>query len=208
MIPGHHYQERNSDVSIFREKEHEHTFLQQLRDAVLMADEFNAKYLSVFPGYSRGDENRAWQQSRLVDTLKRGADIVEKRGKVMLIMPVNKVDHPGSIINRISEAYQVCRLVERPSCKILYDFYHQQAEAGDLIHNLEMVWDEIGYIVFKDFPGGMEPGTGEIYFPNILRYLHQQNFQGIIGMAHGLSDPSAEGVGKMLGMYRAMDAAL
>ena len=41
------------------------------------------------------------------------------------------------------ETYAICKAVGSPSCKILFDIYHQQITEGNLIPNIDRCWDEI-----------------------------------------------------------------
>jgi hydroxypyruvate isomerase len=65
--------------------------------------------------------------------------------------------------------------------------YHQQITEGHLIRNLDMAYDEIGYMQVGDNPGRNEPGTGEINYRNVFKHIHSKGFTGIIGMEHGNS---------------------
>ena len=59
----------------------------------------------------------------------------------MVMEPLNtRRDHPKLFLTRIGQAYQICRAVNGPSVKILYDMYHQQIteETSSRIS----IWDE------------------------------------------------------------------
>jgi hydroxypyruvate isomerase len=53
----------------------------------------------------------------------------------------------------IPQAYQICRAVNSPSCKILDDLYHQQVTEGNRIPNIDRAWEEIAYFQVGDNPG-------------------------------------------------------
>jgi hydroxypyruvate isomerase len=69
----------------------------------------------------------------------------------------------------------------------LFDIYHQQIQEGNLIPNIETCWDEIAYFQVGDNPGRKEPTTGEINYKNVFKFIHEKNYNGIIGMEHGNS---------------------
>ena len=83
--------------------------------------------------------------------------------------------------------------------------YHQQIEEGNLLPNIEMSWDEIGYFQIGDNPGRKEPTTGEINYKNIFKYIHDKGFNGILGMEHGNFYPNKEGELKLIEAYRSVD---
>ena len=78
------------------------------------------------------------------------------------------MNHPGLFLTKAAQAYAVCQSVGSPSCKILFDIYHQQIQEGNLIPNIDAAWDEIAYFQIGDNPGRKEPTTGEINYTRVL----------------------------------------
>jgi hydroxypyruvate isomerase len=103
------------------------------------------------------------------------------------------------------QAYEICKAVDSPACKILYDIYHQQIQEGNLIPNIEACWDEIAYFQIGDNPGRKEPGTGEIHYANVFKAIQQGGFDGILGMEHGNSLPGKAGERAVIEAYRKVD---
>ncbi len=76
----------------------------------------------------------------------------------MVLEPLNTIhDHPGLFLNGIPQAYDICRAVNSPVCKIVDDIYHQQITEGNLIPNIEAAWSEIAAFHLGDNPGAMNP---------------------------------------------------
>ena len=101
----------------------------------------------------------------------------------MVLEPLNPWrDHPGMFLARSPHANLVCKAVNSPSCKILFDIYHQQITEGNLIPNIERCWDQIGYFQAGDNPGRKEPGTGEINYRNVFAHIHDKDFEGVIDL--------------------------
>lgn len=123
----------------------------------------------------------------------------------MVLEPLNFFNHPGLFLSKIPQAYQICKSVNSPSCKILFDIYHQQIQEGNLIPNMEKTWDEIAYFQIGDNPGRNEPTTGEINYKNIFKYIHQKGFDGILGMEHGNSIKGKEGELAVINAYKETD---
>ena len=69
------------------------------------------------------------------------------------------------------------------------------------VKNIERCWDEIGYFQVGDNPGRKEPGTGEINYRNVFKYIHSRGFDGVIGMEHGNSVKGAKGEKKVIAAY-------
>ena len=124
----------------------------------------------------------------------------------MVLEPLNWfANHGGVFLQGSPQAYSICKAVNSPSCKILFDIYHQQITEGNLIQNIERCWDEIGYFQVGDNPGRKEPGTGEINYRNIFKYIHSRGFNGVIGMEHGNSVRGADGEKKVIAAYADAD---
>jgi len=155
----------------------------------------------------RFDESLDWdyQTANVVDNLKFCLDLCEPAGLILALEPLNPKDHPGLFLTRIPQAYQICRAVGSPSCKILNDLYHQQITEGNLIPNIDLAWEEIAAYHLGDNPGRKEPTTGEINYKNIFRHLYQKGFQGVLCMEHGQSLPGKEGERAVIDAYRACD---
>lgn len=86
--------------------------------------------------------------------------------------------------------FDIVRMVNRPNVKVLYDFYHEQRGAGNLIEKLEKNIDWVGLIHIADVPGRHEPGTGEINYANIYRSLGKLHYSRFIAMEYApTSDP-------------------
>ncbi|MEQ8849538.1 TIM barrel protein [Botrimarina sp.] len=180
--------------------------VEEIKGSVELAKRVGAKWMTVVPGQYNQRLEEGFQTAKTVDLLRRCAEILEPHDLVMVLEPLNWwANHPGLYLRETHQAYEVCRGVDSPSCKILFDIYHQQIQEGNLIPNIEMAWDEIGYFQSGDNPGRKEPGTGEINYKNVFKFIHEKGFEGIIGMEHGVSKPGEEGERALINAYREVD---
>ncbi len=180
-------------------------FLQQIEESVTVAKRVNAKWMTVVPGHVDMRLDIGFQTANVVESLKYATDILEKHGLIMVLEPLNFYNHPGLFLSKIPQAYEVCKAIDSPSCKILFDIYHQQIQEGNLIPNMKMAWDEIAYFQIGDNPGRKEPTTGEINYKNVFKYIHDKGFKGILGMEHGNSKKGKEGEFAVIEAYRISD---
>ena len=163
-------------------------FLQEVRESVEVAKRVNAKWMTVVPGRREERRDMDFQTATVIDTLRKAAAILEPHGLVMVLEMLNtRINHPGQFFTHTGQGYMIARAVNSPSCKLLYDMYHQQITEGNIIPNMNAAWDEIGYFQVGDNPGRNEPGTGEMNYRNIFRHIHSRGFTGIVGMEHGNS---------------------
>ena len=76
-----------------------------------------------------------------------------------------------------------------------------------MIPVLDACWAEVGYIQFGDNPGRKEPGTGEINYANVVKWLRGRRYAGVIGMEHGNSVDGRAGEDRLVAAYRRIDRA-
>ena len=198
--------------------------LDAMNKAVAVARRCNAKYMTVVPGtvdqqsihsenwnrYGGGRLDDGYQTANTVDLLRRCADLLEPHGLVMVLEPLNwKTNHGGAFLQRSDQAYAICKAVDNPSCKILFDIYHQQITEGNLIPNIDQCWDQIAYFQSGDNPGRKEPGTGEINYGNVFQHIHDRAKASgrdfIVGMEHGNSQKGAAGEQAVIQAYRSVE---
>jgi len=180
-------------------------FLKEIKESVEVAKRVNARWMTVVPGHVDLRKDMGYQTASVVESLKRAAGILEPHGLVMVLEPLNFFNHPGLFLKKIPQAFEICKAVNSPACKILNDLYHQQVQEGNLIPNINMAWTEIGYFQVGDNPGRNEPTTGEINYKNIFRHLHNRGYDGIIGMEHGIFNPGKEGEAVLIRAYQEVD---
>jgi hydroxypyruvate isomerase len=181
-------------------------FLNECKAAVDVAKRVNAKWMTVVPGTLDDRMDLGYQTANVVDALRRACEIFEPHGLVMVLEPLNFRDHPGMFLSKIAQGYEVCRAVNSPSCKILFDIYHQQIHEGNIIPNIDRAYSEVAYFQMGDNPGRNEPTTGELNYQNIFRHIHRKGFTGVLGMEHGNSQPGKEGERKLIDAYRWCDS--
>ncbi len=181
-------------------------FLKEIQESVEVAKRVNAKWMTVVPGHQDLRLSMGYQTANVVETLKRAADILEPHGLVMVLEPLNFRNHPGLFLSESPQAFAICKAVASPSCKILFDIYHQQIQEGNLIPNIEASWEEIAYFQIGDNPGRNEPTTGEINYKNVFRFIDSKGYKGILGMEHGNSNSGVAGEKEVIAAYRATDA--
>lgn len=180
-------------------------FVQACTQAVDVAKRVNAKWMTVVPGTRIANIDIEYQTAYAVEQLRRGAEVLEPHGLVMVLEPLNPRDHPNMLLAKMSHAYEICRAVGSPSCKILCDLYHQQITEGNLIPNVDRAWEEIAYFQIGDNPGRNEPTTGEINYANVFRHIRAKGFAGVYGMEHGNSRGEAAGELAVIEAYRAVE---
>ena len=181
-------------------------FLDGCKRAVETAKRVNAKWMTVVPGGFERKLPIGVQDGNVIEALKRGAEILEPHGLTMVLEPLS--DSPDLYLQNSDQTYMICKGVDSPSCKILFDIYHMQKTEGHLIHNMDLTWDEIAYIQIGDNPGRKEPTTGEINYKNVFKWIHEKGFTGVLGMEHGNSKDGKAGEQAVIDAYIQEDSFL
>jgi hydroxypyruvate isomerase len=133
------------------------------------------------------DLSRDAQHQASIETLKQAAKLVEGRQIAgqpvrLLLECIHVEERPKYFLTRANEAIEIVRAVNHPQVQFLYDIFHEQMTAGNLIEKLDKHIDVIGLIHIADVPGRHEPGTGEINYANIYRKLAQLNYRHNVAM--------------------------
>jgi hydroxypyruvate isomerase len=181
-------------------------FLAEVRSSIEVAKRVNAKWLTSLVGMADTKLPFGYQMANVIDCLRRASDLLEPHGIVMVFEPLNVIEnHPGFFIHSNDGLYALMKSVRSPSCKMLYDLYHSQISEGHLIYNFDRCFDEIAYVQTGDTPGRKEPGTGEVNYQNVFKFIYDRGYTGLLGMEHGKSLPGKEGELALIKAYRDAD---
>ncbi len=178
--------------------------IKDCKDAVEVAKRVNAKWMTVVPGNYDRSLSHEMQTANVITALRKGSEILDKHGLVMVLEPLS--DNPDLFLRHSHQTYMICKAVNSPACKILYDAYHMQRNEGDIIANIDRCWEEIAYLQVGDNPGRKEPTTGEMNYKNIFKHIYNKGFKGIVGMEHGNAQPGKDGEIALIKAYREVDA--
>ena len=179
----------------------------QMRKAVEVAKRVNATWSTFVPGNVSQKLEMDYQTANAIENLKVCAEVCEPAGLVLVLEPLNWWrNHPGLFLTKIPQGYLICKGVGSSSVKILDDLYHQQISEGNLIPNIDLAWDEIGYFQIGDNPGRKEPTTGEINYKNVFKHIHEKGYKGVMGMEHGVSGKGVDGEKALIEAYRYCDS--
>jgi hydroxypyruvate isomerase len=185
-------------------QEFKDNFIKTCKLSVEAAKRVNAKWMTVVPGFFERKLPMGIQTANVVDILRRGAEIFEPLGLIMVLEPLS--DTPELFLRFSDQTYEICKAVKSPSCKLLFDMYHMQRNEGNIINNINACWDEIAYFQIGDNPGRKEPTTGEMNYKNIFKHIYDKGYRGIMGMEHGNAKEGKEGEISLINAYRDSDS--
>ncbi len=170
-------------------------FYRKLDEGVEIAQQLGCPRIVVGSGTGFGGAKRQTQLDELIEIYRKATAQIDGSGITLVLEPVNvRVDHPGSLLDRTSEAVYVARGVDSPFFGVLYDIYHSAVEGEDMAAELANAGDLIGYVQLADHPGRGEPGSGSLDWAERLGILRDSGYDGPIGLEYYPTTESAESV--------------
>jgi hydroxypyruvate isomerase len=130
----------------------------------------------------------------LVANLQFAATALGKENIRLLIEPLNSRDIPGFYLVHTQDALQLFKEIGRPNLWLQYDVYHMQVMEGNLTRTISTNLSRIAHIQIADNPGRHEPGTGEVNFTNLFRFIDEAGYDGWIGCEYVPSGKTEDGL--------------
>ncbi|HKI98163.1 MAG TPA: hydroxypyruvate isomerase [bacterium] len=131
----------------------------------------------------------------LVENLRFAAEALAKEQIRLLVEPLNSQDVPGFHLVHSADALAVFDEVNHPNIWLQYDIYHMQIMEGNLTRTIHDRLLRIAHMQLADNPGRHEPGTGEIHYPNLLRFIDEAGYTGWIGCEYVPAGGTEAGLG-------------
>ncbi len=138
--------------------------------------------LICFSGNREGKSDEEGRDNT-IEGLQRVAKTAEERGVNLCIELLNsKVNHPDYQCDRTPWGVEVCKGVNSPCVKLLYDIYHMQIMEGDLIRTIEENINYIGHFHTAGNPGRKDlDDEQEIYYPPVMRAIAETDYDLYVG---------------------------
>ena len=130
----------------------------------------------------------------LVDNLHFAAAAMEKEGIHLLVEALNDKAFPGFCLTHTKDVLQIIEAVNHPNLWIQYDIYHMQIMEGNLTTTILDNLKRIDHMQLGDNPGRHEPGTGEINFTNLFRFIDEAGYDGWIGLEYKPAGVTEDGL--------------
>jgi hydroxypyruvate isomerase len=168
-------------------------FLKSLRDFIPTMRELECTRLIMQTGDKIPGLSPAGMHANCIETLKRGADIAAENNIELLIENIDPEENPKYFLTNSAEGLEIVHSIGNPHVRFLYDLFHEQIAAGNLIAKLEKNIDLVGLVHVADVPGRHHPGTGEINYLNVFRKLAELRYSRYVAMEFNpLGDPVKE----------------
>lgn len=153
----------------------------QMRRSIRVSSEAGAPNIIVLTGLrdELSDEEGADNCVLYLNGIKAMA---EDMGVTLCIELLNsKVDHPGYMADHTAWGVDVCKRVDSPRVKLLFDIYHMQVMEGDVIRTIRDNIDYIAHFHTAGNPGRHEADDSqELNYTGICRAILDTGYQGYV----------------------------
>lgn len=156
-------------------------FQDTVRQAIRYAKALKCPCLNCLVGLTPAGISAEEVRRTLTDNLRFAADALHREDIQLVAEMLNSRDVPGFYLNNTKEAIKLIEEINHPNLRMQYDVYHMQIMEGDLTRTIQDHIDQIGHIQIADNPGRHQPGTGEINFSNLIRFIDAAGYRGWIG---------------------------
>ena len=165
----------------FNHKEYHNRLVDNYLEYIdLVAD---AGYINLicFSGNRNGMDDETGLKNS-VDGLKKILGRAEKRGVVIQMELFNsKINHPDYMCDNTSWGIELCKQLDSPNFKLLYDIYHMQISEGDIIRTIQDHHQYFGHYHTAGVPGRNEiDETQELFYPAIMQAIVATGFKGYV----------------------------
>ena len=121
----------------------------------------------------------------LVENLKRAAEILEKNDMTLVLEALNSLyNHKGYYLDSSYIGFEICKAVNSPNVKLLYDCYHMQLMEGNLVNQIRENIDFIGHFHSAGVPGRHELHLGETNYPFVIKAADDAGYQKYFGFEY------------------------
>ncbi|NPV74927.1 MAG: TIM barrel protein [Anaerolineae bacterium] len=179
--------------------------LRSWAESLEMAERYGVESLFIFSNQVDRVSDQSWsrrlsrgvteaeQYANLLDQTEKILKMVEKTRVKVIAEPLNTFHIQGGILVHDHDlAADWVRRMNHPQFKMVFDCYHQQLTAGNLFYKMESCLGLYDAFHVADVPGRLEPGSGEINFPNLWVKLRSLGYDGYIGLEFKPSRSEAE----------------
>ncbi|MGZ3778895.1 MAG: hydroxypyruvate isomerase family protein, partial [Mucilaginibacter sp.] len=140
------------------------------------------KNLICFSGARRGiSDETGWKNCEA--GIKKLIALAEKNNVILCMELLNsKIDHKDYQCDRVEWGVELCKRINSPNFKLLFDIYHMQIMEGDIVRNITDYHQYLAHFHTGGIPGRHEiDDTQELFYPAVMRAIVAAGFKGYVG---------------------------
>ena len=184
----------NGDRGIACHPDRTDEFREGIDKGIEYAKILNCNQPNCLIGIPHDDISQKELKNTIISNLRYASDKLKNAGIILLIEAINTIDIPGFYLNTTKQAKEIINEVNSDNIFIQYDIYHMQIMEGNLSLTLRNNIEKIKHIQIADHPGRNEPGTGEINYNFLLKYIQSIGYKGYIGCEYNPYSNTEDGL--------------
>lgn len=192
-LPAGNWDTGERGIAVIPGREEE--FFQGVELAIEYAKTLKVSCINCLLGLTPKNTDPGKVKDTVIGNLRYAAKALAKENLKLLVEALNTFDVPGFFLSKTSDAISILEEVAHPNIFLQYDVYHMQIMEGNLTETIRKYINQIGHIQIADVPGRHEPGTGEINYTNLFRFIDEAGYNGFIGCEYRPFTKTEEGLG-------------
>jgi hydroxypyruvate isomerase len=154
-------------------------FEKDLRANLKIAKAAKVPNLILFSGNRKGMSDAEGMDNCVTFLNKVKAEAEDLGITICMELLNSKVNHKDYMCDHTAWGVEMCKRVNSPRVKLLYDIYHMQIMEGDVIRTIRDNIQWIGHFHTGGVPGRNEiDATQELYYPAIVQAILDTGFKG------------------------------
>ena len=162
--------------------------------AIDAAKKLGVKQLNCMAGKAPEGVGADRLRSTFISNLQFAAAKLQAEGIRLVTEPINTFDIPGFYLNRTQQAIDIIRETGSDNLFLQYDIYHMQRMEGELANTIKAKLPMIKHMQLADNPGRFEPGTGEVNYRFLFRFIDEIGYDGWIGLEYKPKTTTPRGI--------------
>ncbi len=155
----------------------------EILSSLELAVKWKIPNLIVFSGDRRSGVSEREAAEICAAGLRRVSKAAEQANVTLVMELLNsRVDHAGYQCDRTEWGVEMCKMVDSPRVKLLYDIYHMQIMEGDLIRTIKNNQSFLAHYHTAGNPGRKDMDKEqEIYYPAVFAAIEETGYSGYVG---------------------------
>ena len=157
------------------------TLVKNYTELIPMVAKNGYQNLIAFSGNRKGmDDEKGMKNCE--EGIKKVLNLAEKNGVIIQMELLNsRVDHGDYMCDKSDWGVELCKRIDSPNFKLLFDIYHMQIDEGDIIRTIQKNHEYFGHYHTAGNPGRHElDDQQEIYYPPIMKAIVESGFKGYV----------------------------
>ncbi len=174
----------NGDISLTKglnNKNYSEKIVGQLLEVIPLMVKAGYTDVICFSGSRDGMDDETGLKN-CVEALQKVMPTAEKNGITVQMELLNsKINHKDYMCDKSVWGVELCKRLDSPNFKLLYDIYHMQIDEGDVIHTITDNHQYFGHYHTAGVPGRHEIDENqELNYPAIMKAIVATGFKGYV----------------------------